>query len=211
MTTCLGKSCSFGLPRVPFVNCCQFIYLVISFSVLRAGCGIWLYRFQNIAYLFTLFYTKYKASEAFSRDSNYEFDFMPRTKEQVLKSWQVQLFKHHYTNILNFLMILICLYTKITYQKWKGTILILICSRITIIQNKYLSCTVKAKKILYSNYWHSMDGTTSGLIYFYCFLWPYWTPYWISWLLSTLNIWPDNIKVVCNTLKHEANAYFACT
>ena len=26
MTTCLGKSCSFGLPRVPFVNCCQFMY-----------------------------------------------------------------------------------------------------------------------------------------------------------------------------------------
>ena len=24
MTTCLGKSCSFGLPRVAFVNCCQF-------------------------------------------------------------------------------------------------------------------------------------------------------------------------------------------
>ena len=33
MTTCLGKSCSFGLPRVPFVNCCQFMYLVISFLV----------------------------------------------------------------------------------------------------------------------------------------------------------------------------------
>ena len=30
MTTCLGKSCSFGLPRVLFVNCCQFMYLVIS-------------------------------------------------------------------------------------------------------------------------------------------------------------------------------------
>ena len=30
MTTCLGKSCSFGLPRVPFVNCLQFMYLVIS-------------------------------------------------------------------------------------------------------------------------------------------------------------------------------------
>ena len=30
MNTCLGKSCSFGLPRVPFVNCCQFMYLVIS-------------------------------------------------------------------------------------------------------------------------------------------------------------------------------------
>ena len=30
MTTYLGKSCSFGLPRVPFVNCGQFMYLVIS-------------------------------------------------------------------------------------------------------------------------------------------------------------------------------------
>ena len=27
MTTCLGKSCSFGLPCVPFVNCRQFMYL----------------------------------------------------------------------------------------------------------------------------------------------------------------------------------------
>ena len=54
MTTYLGKSCSFGLPRVPFVNCRQFIYLVISLLVLRAGCGIWLYQFLIIAYLFTL-------------------------------------------------------------------------------------------------------------------------------------------------------------
>ena len=30
MTTYLGKSCSFGLPRVPCVNCGQFMYLVIS-------------------------------------------------------------------------------------------------------------------------------------------------------------------------------------
>ena len=30
MTTYLGKSCSFGLSRVPFVNCGQFMYLVIS-------------------------------------------------------------------------------------------------------------------------------------------------------------------------------------
>ena len=30
MTTCLVKSCSFGLSRVPFVNCCPFMYLVIS-------------------------------------------------------------------------------------------------------------------------------------------------------------------------------------
>ena len=30
MTTYFGKSCSFCLPRVPFVNCRQFMYLVIS-------------------------------------------------------------------------------------------------------------------------------------------------------------------------------------
>ena len=54
MTTYLGKSCSFGLPRVPLVNCRQFMYLVISLMVLRAGYGIWLYQFLIIAYLFTL-------------------------------------------------------------------------------------------------------------------------------------------------------------
>ena len=41
------------LPRVPFVNCRQFMYLVISLLVLRAGYGIWLYQFLIIAYLFT--------------------------------------------------------------------------------------------------------------------------------------------------------------
>ena len=45
MTTCPGKSFSFGLPRVPFVNCCQYMYLVISLLVLRAGCGIFAYLF----------------------------------------------------------------------------------------------------------------------------------------------------------------------
>ena len=54
MTSYRGKSCSFGLPRVTFVNCRQFMYLVISLLVLRAGCGIWLYQFLIIAYLFTL-------------------------------------------------------------------------------------------------------------------------------------------------------------
>ena len=44
---------SFCLPRVPFVNCRQFMYLVISLLVLRAGYGIWLYQFLIIAYLFT--------------------------------------------------------------------------------------------------------------------------------------------------------------
>ena len=53
MTTYLGKSCSFCLPRVPFVNCRQFMYLVISLLVLRAGYGIWLYQFLIITYLFT--------------------------------------------------------------------------------------------------------------------------------------------------------------
>ena len=33
MTTYLGKSCSFCLPRVPFVNCRQFMYLVISLLI----------------------------------------------------------------------------------------------------------------------------------------------------------------------------------
>ena len=56
MTTYLGKSCSFCLPRVPFVNCCQFMYLVISLLVWRAGYEIWLYQFLIIAYLFTLPY-----------------------------------------------------------------------------------------------------------------------------------------------------------
>ena len=53
MTKCLGKSCSFGLPRVPFVSCCQLMCLVTSLLVLRAGCGIWLYQFLIIAYPFT--------------------------------------------------------------------------------------------------------------------------------------------------------------
>ena len=56
MTTYLGKSCSFCLPRVPFVNCCQFMYLVISLLVLRAGYGICLYQFLIIACLFTSIY-----------------------------------------------------------------------------------------------------------------------------------------------------------
>ena len=62
MTTCLGKSCSFGLPWVSFVNCCQFMYLVISLLVLRAGCGIWLYQFLIIAYLFTFHKAEHRLS-----------------------------------------------------------------------------------------------------------------------------------------------------
>ena len=32
MTTYLGKSCSFGFPRVPFVNCRQFMYFPFGFE-----------------------------------------------------------------------------------------------------------------------------------------------------------------------------------
>ena len=79
MTTYLGKSCSFDLPRVPFVNCRQFMYLVIFLLVLRAGCGIWLYQFLIIAYLFTLFqFVVY--SEARTRLDNL-------TKIQSLNAW----------------------------------------------------------------------------------------------------------------------------
>ena len=39
MTTYLGKSCSFCLPRVPFVNCRQFMYLVSS--LFGSECRIW--------------------------------------------------------------------------------------------------------------------------------------------------------------------------
>ena len=35
-----GKELFIRLPRVPFVNCRQFMYLVISLLVLRVGCGI---------------------------------------------------------------------------------------------------------------------------------------------------------------------------
>ena len=57
MTTCLGKSCSFGLPCVSFVNCCLFMYLVISLLVLRTGYGVRLYQFLIIAYF--LLWTEY--------------------------------------------------------------------------------------------------------------------------------------------------------
>ena len=39
MTFCLRKSCSFGLPPVLCVNCCQFMYLIISPLVLRQDVG----------------------------------------------------------------------------------------------------------------------------------------------------------------------------
>ena len=71
MTTCSGKSCSFGLPQVPFINCCQFMYLVISLLVLRAGCGIWLYQFLIIADLFTLSVCHYWTNVEYNNEEGY--------------------------------------------------------------------------------------------------------------------------------------------
>ena len=45
MTTYFGKSCSLGLPRVPFVNCRQFMYFPFGFEGRMC-------RFLIIAYLF---------------------------------------------------------------------------------------------------------------------------------------------------------------
>ena len=70
MTTCLGKSCSFGLPRVPFINFCQFMYFIISILVLRAGCGSWLYQFLIIAYHFTLHHSYHTRGWLFGNKQN---------------------------------------------------------------------------------------------------------------------------------------------
>ena len=79
MTTCLGKSCSFGLPRVPFVNCCQFMYLVIYLLVLRAGCGISLYQYLIIAYLFTFLYPE-------NTDKLFSVQFFPLNRSEMTKA-----------------------------------------------------------------------------------------------------------------------------
>ena len=91
MTTYLGKSCSFCLPRVPFVNCRQFMYLVISLLVLRAGYGIWLYQFLIIAYLFTFYISQLIR---FARASSHVVDFYARNKSLTAKLLQ-QGYRYH--------------------------------------------------------------------------------------------------------------------
>ena len=39
MITCSGKSCSFGLVCESFVNVYQSMCVLLSLSVMRAGCG----------------------------------------------------------------------------------------------------------------------------------------------------------------------------
>ena len=43
MTTCLGKSCSFGLLRVSFVNVYECVCVILSCFVSRVGRGISLF------------------------------------------------------------------------------------------------------------------------------------------------------------------------
>ena len=50
MTACLGKSCSFGLPCVSFVNVYQFVCVLLSLLVLSWVCFI---NFDH-SFLFTL-------------------------------------------------------------------------------------------------------------------------------------------------------------
>ena len=40
MTTCLGKSCSFGLLCMSFVNVYDFVYVLFSLLLFGVGCGI---------------------------------------------------------------------------------------------------------------------------------------------------------------------------
>ena len=39
MTTCLGKSCSFGILCVSIVKVCEFVCVFLSLLVLRVGCA----------------------------------------------------------------------------------------------------------------------------------------------------------------------------
>ena len=82
MTTYLGKSCSFGLPLVPFVNCHQYMYLVISLLVLRAGCGIWLYQ---LLIIFLLSVTEFSASSLCAYEERGGSDWKRLKKSQFLK------------------------------------------------------------------------------------------------------------------------------
>ena len=90
MTTCLGKSCSFSLPRVPFVNCCQFMYLVISLLVLRAGCGILLYQFLIIAHRFTLYISKFMTEHIKSYIKDHTTYSSILNYSNYIKLWQTK-------------------------------------------------------------------------------------------------------------------------
>ena len=55
-----------------------FMYLVISFLVLRAGCGIWLYQFLIIAYRFTLQWPECTTVVKICRNTPFVFNYFSR-------------------------------------------------------------------------------------------------------------------------------------
>ena len=96
MITCLGKSCSYSLRRMPFVNWCQFMYLVISLLLLRAGYRIWLYQFLIFAYLFTLHWISEKFElgriwsikfEFCALECRLNFQWLMESPRSVSQSW----------------------------------------------------------------------------------------------------------------------------
>ena len=117
MTTYLGKSCSFCLPRVPFVNCRQFMYLVISLLVLRAGYGIWLYQFLIIAYLFTFHTLCVRTAKALARLCGCAGSPEPSLVAYVISTiiwwagsfsdcWLAYLFKSNYSRIFYIILLI---------------------------------------------------------------------------------------------------------
>ena len=66
MTTFLGKSCSFCLPRVPFVNCRQFMYLVISLFGFEGRIWDLIVSVPDhcLSFYFSLFYSKNRSALA---------------------------------------------------------------------------------------------------------------------------------------------------
>ena len=81
MTTWLGKSSSFGLPRVPFVNRCEFMYLVTSHLFWGQDMGSDCIIFLIIAYLLTW--------ETVIGTIFWAFLFSPEVKERkaTIKMW----------------------------------------------------------------------------------------------------------------------------
>ena len=123
MTISLGKSCSFGLPRVPFINCCQLMYLVVSLLVLRAGCGIWLYQFLIIAYLFTLLFRILTCIQKYcSHIHHININMFARKRKKNLKNLQsftwiglLVLLTFHFSKFVYYSCMVHCSYAKVIH------------------------------------------------------------------------------------------------
>ena len=140
MTIFLEKSCSFGLPRVPFVNCCQLMYLVISLLVVRAGYGSWLYQFLIIAYRFTLLKQRYKSF--FSTGRFWTILYAPQI---CLKVWQ------HFLLMIMVLernFMLYCVVRRVM-SFWRENILITLC----LLANKSVNHNYNAINLWNETIW----------------------------------------------------------